>query len=200
MPKPRPLTPNEASRTLANRLGVRLAPRLRQLATRFGLRSTRVFLVWTRWTGEYRGEGTEEVFARVELLPTPKVSTLDSVSTQPYSAGKLPVGQLTVGLISLRYTSEMLIGQIIPSSDEGGNPTVAPKRASADRRVEPVDFFWELVEDGRGDNPPERERYRLLGGPNRDEGNVCWEATIERASEDFTRAGRTQIGPDPDDF
>jgi len=200
MPKPRALSSAEASRTLANRLGVRLAPRLRQLATRFGIRSNRVFLVWTRWTGEYRGEGDEKVIARVELLPTPDVSPETAVQGQPYSAGKLPVGQLTINLISLRYTKEMLQGRIIPSTDEGGNPIVAPKRASDDVRTEPTDFFWEVVEDGRGDNPPERDRYRLLGEPYHNEGNVCWQCTIERASEDFTRAGRTKVGPDPSEF
>lgn len=200
MPKPRALTSTEASKTLANRLGVRLAPRLRQLATRFGLRSTRVFLVWTRWTGEYRGEGDERILARVELLPTPEVSPETAVQGMPYSAGKLPVGQLTVNLISLRYTKEMLQGKIIPSIDEGGNPIVIPKTASVDVRKEPTEFFWELVEDGRGDTPPERERYRLIGEPWRNEGNVCWQCTIERASEDFTRAGRSMIGPDPSEF
>lgn len=200
MPKPRALTEAEASQTLANRLGVRLAPRLRQLATRFGIRSNRVFLVWTKWNGEYRGEGDEVELARVELLPTPKVSPETSVQGQPYSAGKLPVGQLTVDLISLRFTKEMLQGKIIPSSDEGGNPVVAPKRASKDVREEPIDFFWEIVEDGRGDTPPSRDRYRVLGEPSRNEGNVCWIATVEKSSEDRTRIGTSKIGPDPEEF
>ena len=200
MPVPRPLTSTEAASSLANRLGVRLAPRLRQLATRFGIRSTRVFLVWTRWTGEYRGEGDERELARVELLPTPKVSNDTAVQGQPYSAGKLPVGMLTVNLISLRYTREMLEGKVIPSNNEGANKVVAPKRASEDAREEPIDFFWELVEDGRGDTPPTRDRYRVLGDPSRDEGNVAWIATIERSSEDRTRAGMTKVGPDPDEF
>jgi hypothetical protein len=173
---------------------------LRQLATRFGIRSTRVFLVWTRWTGEYRGEGDEYEVARVEMLPAPKVSPDTAVQGQPYSAGKLPVGMLTVNLISLRFTREMLQGRVMPSNNEGANKVVAPKRASDDARDEPVDFFWELVEDGRGDTPPLRDRYRVLGEPSRDEGNVCWVATIERASEDHTRSGNTKIGPDPSEF
>ena len=187
MPRPRPLTPSEAKRSLANRLGLRVADRLRQFSTRFGLRSRRVFLTWTQFTGAERGEGRERVIARIELLPTPKVADATTVMRMPFAAGVLPVGSLRVSLISVAYTYDQLTGRRIPGrSDDGPIP-------------EPIDFFYELVEDGRGDDPAERQRFRVLGIPWRDEGNVGWSVLLERSSEDFARDGTSQIGIDPDD-
>ncbi|HOA00797.1 MAG TPA: hypothetical protein PKI27_00665 [Dermatophilaceae bacterium] len=187
MPRPRPLTPNEASRTLANRLGVRLAPRIRQLATKFGLRSKRVFLVWTRFAGPERGDGDERLLARLELLPTPRVIDMSTVVFNPYSAGTLPVGTLRVDKIAVTYTADQLMGKAVPGQPRGA------------KIEEPTDFFWEVVEDGRGDNPPMRGRYRLMAQPDRREGDVCWSVLLERMSEDMDRQGRSQYGIDPDD-
>lgn len=187
MPRPRPLTPSEAKRSLANRLGLRVADRLRQFSTRFGLRSRRVFLTWTRFTGAERGEGYERILARTEILPTPKVADATSVMRMPFAAGVLPVGSLRVSLISVKFTLDQLTGRRIPG------------KADNEPIPEPIDFFYELVEDGRGDNPAERARYRVLGVPWRDEGNVGWTVLLERASEDMARDGTSQIGIDPDD-
>src|SRR5690349_24199276 len=108
MPKPRPLTPSQARSSLAHRFTDR-ADRLRQLNTRFGLRSRRVFLVWTRFTGEERGEGKEQEIARVELLPTPRVTDATAVTRFGASAGVLPVGSLRVDQISAgAYTLDNL--------------------------------------------------------------------------------------------
>ena len=186
MPRPRPLTPAEAKRSLANRLGLRGADRLRQFSTRFGLRSRRVFLTWSRFSGAERGEGTERVIARVEILPTPKVADATSVMRMPFAAGVLPVGSLRVSLISVKFTADQLTGRRVPG--RGSEPI-----------AEPIDFFYELVEDGRGDDPAERQRFRVLGMPWRDEGNVGWNVLLERSSEDFARDGTSQIGIDPDD-
>jgi hypothetical protein len=146
-----------------------------------------VFLTWTKFTGDERGEGQEQVLARVELLPTPKVSDATGIMRMPYSAGVLPVGTVRVSLISVKFTFDQLTGRRIPGrSDNVPIP-------------EPIDFFYELVEDGRGDDPAERQRFRVLGIPWLDEGNVGWTVLLERSSEDFARNGTSQIGIDPDD-
>lgn len=184
MPKPRPLSPSEAKQTLAHRFGTRIAPRLRQLSTRFGLRSSRVFLVWVRWTGDERGEGRAQEPVRVELLPTPRIRDQTSVVYNPLAGGVLPVGTLRVDLVSVEYTSDQLEGRAVPGRPRG-------EAVPAD-----WDFFYEVVEDGRGDNPPERERFRIFGKPSRDEGAMGWVLLLERTAEDLSRDGRVQVGPD----
>ena len=186
MPTPRPLTPEEARRSLANRLGVRVAPRLRQFSTKLGMRSKRVFLVWTKFDGVERGDGDEQVIARVELLPTPEVIDLSSFTYNPYSAGVLPTGSLRVDKVAITYTADQLTGKAVPGHE-------------ASKSIpEPFDFFYEVVEDGRGDNPSQRLRFRLLGYPDRREGDACWRLLLERASEDMARSGRSNYGGDRD--
>lgn len=184
MPKPRALTASEAKATLAHRLGTRLAPRLRQLSTRFGLRAKRVFLVWVRWDGGERGAGMPTVASRVELLPTPRVSDMTAVALQGYAGGTLPVGTLRVDLVSVQYTMDQLTGRAVPGLQVG-------QELPAE-----WDFFYEVVEDGRGDDPPARARYRLMAAPDRREGSMAWSLLLERASEDLARDGRILVGPD----
>lgn len=184
MPRPRPLTPDEAKRTLANRLGLRLAPRVRQLATRFGIRSKRVFLVWSKFGGAERGDGDEHIIARVELLPTPRITDLSTVTFNPYSAGTLPVGSIRVDKIAIGYTAHQLMGKAVPGAPRG------------EPIPEPFDFWWEVVEDGRGDDPPPRQRYRLMAQPDRREGDVCWAVLLDRMSEDTSPLACSQYGDD----
>lgn len=183
MPRPRPLTRLEAKRSLAHRLSPRV-DRLRQFATKFGLRSKRVFLVWTRYTGEERGEGIERELARKEILPTPKVSDLTSITLSPYAAGILPVGSLRVEKISAAFSAEMLLGKVAPVTEEGH-----PIR-------DPYDFFYEIVEDERVSSEPARMKFRLLGQPTRVEGSVSWSIILDRIDEDRSPAGVSQLGPD----
>ena len=191
MPRPRPLTPDEAKRTLVGKFSGThatpgLADRLRQLHTKFGARSRRVFLVWTQATGEERGEGTEAELARVEVLPTPEIVDLTSVALNPYSAGKLPVGSIRVNEVSAAFVRDELTGYTVP-----GQSSKLPD-------LPDVDFFYEVVEDGRGDSPAPRMRFRLAAEPSRNETNVCWVLVLERSSEDRARSGQSQLGPDVD--
>lgn len=178
--------------------------RLRQLQTKFGLRAYRVFLVWTTWTGEERGEGEETVLREIELLPTPRVTDLGSLSRRPYSAGVFPEGSLRVDQISSgAYTEDVLRGLRIPANNvHVGN---IPPRSTAveahgvnDTELSTnakIDFWWEVQEDGRGDSPALRRRFRVFGGPSRRPGEVMWACNIELADEARNRVGRaTQIG------
>jgi hypothetical protein len=183
MPKPRPLTPAEAKRTLTQRLAPRVDS-LRQFSTRFGLRSRRVFLVWTKYSGYERGEGNEYEVARVELLPTPKVSALTNLTLTPYAAGILPVGSVRVELISATFSSEELLGQVPPAT-----PTGEPIE-------QPWDFFYEIVEDHRVSDHPARQKFRVLGTPSRDEGSVSWSLILDRVDEDRSPDGRSMYGAD----
>lgn len=181
MPTPRPLRPFEAQRSLANRLSP-MVDRLRQFSTKFGLRSRRVFLVWTHFTGEERGEGEERLVARVELLPTPKVSELVGQQLVLYAGGVLPTGTMRVERISARFTEAQLTGRAIPGREEG------------DAVPQPYDFFYEMVEDGRDGLSPLPFRYRLLGAPSRKEGGVSWTLLLERQQEAPTRRMELPFG------
>jgi hypothetical protein len=156
---------------------------LRQLNTKFGIRSKRVFLVWTRFDGAETGEGQETRLAEVELLPTPKIADLSSVALNPYSVGTIPIGSIRVTEVSAgQYTLDDLMGEIIP----GLTTRLA--------EMPEVSFFYEMREDGRGDDPPSRDRFRLVSQPNRDEGGVQWQFILERSSQDRSRAGLSTYG------
>jgi hypothetical protein len=204
---PHPLTRDEAKATLVNRYGA-IADKYRQLYTNYGLRSRRVFLVWSRWTGEERGEGHERLLAEIEILPTPRISDATSIQRRPYSAGTLPEGSLFLDQISMAtFTQDILRGWVIPAV----RPT---PRTCAERNMQPdlevalsvngktfergsdrrIDFWYEIVEDGRGDFPASRSRYRVLSDPSRKEGSLFFSLVLERADEARDRSGNFQIG------
>ena len=186
MPKPAPLRPDQLRGTLVGRFEQKagglpgLADNLRQLHTKFGARSRRVFLVWIGWSGDERGEGDPQVLHEMELLPTPKVSEGTAVSRNGFSAGVLPVGSLRIDEISASLAEDTLYGRQIP----GGGPPPAN-----------VDFYYGIVEDGRSGTPGPRQRYRLYGQPTRRETAVCWALVLERASNDRARDGDVVSDP-----
>lgn len=201
MPKPRPLTPQQARKTLAHRLGPRV-DRLRQISTRFGLRPYRVFLTWTHAQGALAGRGDESLIARVEILPTPRVTDMSALARRPWSVGQLPEGTVRVDRVSVLFTADNLSGLVIPSDP--------PRRVPDGRRVggtelvpstDPqTDFFYEVVEDGRGDDPPRRDRFRLYGQPYRDAGAVSWVVLLEAASDPTDRAGQPRTSEEDAHF
>ena len=171
MPTPRPLSPFQAKATLANRLG-RIADRVRQFSTSFGLRSYRIFLVWSTFTGEERGEGTEHEIQRIEILPTPRVAELTSLQAASYGAGVLGTGSLRADLISVKLAESTLNGTFIPGrgQDTGSFPNG-------------IDFWWELRSDGRGLDIPVPIRFRLAASPVLLPGQVGWAVVLEKQEE-----------------
>lgn len=176
MPIVKPLTPEQAKKSLANRLAP-MADRLRQLKTNFGIRAKRVYLVWTKYQN-VRGEGDEVEIKRVELLPTPKVSEVNAIAFMMSTGGVIPTGSLRLSEVSLNYTSDQLEGLYVPEKHEDEIP-------------KNYKFYYEIVEDGRGDPMPTRQRFRLSAKPNRNETKLSWDITIERTSNDPDRYGKT---------
>lgn len=204
MPRVRPLNPEEARHTLANRFG-RLADRTRQFATKFGVRPNRVFLRWTKWDGDERGEGKEIDILTYEILPTPRVTSLDMLSFSLAHAGVIPVGSVKVDRISTAlFTSDILLGKAWPNPHQKPGhgsltkpPIVAPMPGMRRREPhipEPYEFFYEIVEDGRGDDPAKRHRFRPMNEPSRRPGKVDWILMLERVSLDRTRDNKSAIG------
>lgn len=187
MPRPRALRPDEVARTLVGRFekksgGPGLVDKMRQLHTKFGARSRRVFLVWVRWTGVDRGEGGVRVIREFELLPTPEVA--DGASRNPYSAGMLPMGSIRLNEVSAALSIDTLTGRLVP----GAGPI-----------EQPDDFFYEIQEDARSGQPGARARYRVAGEPLRRETDVCWTVPLQRASNDRSRDGKLPALPIPEE-
>lgn len=174
MPKPKALTPAEAKATLAHRLGGRV-DRPRQFATKFGVRPYRVFLTWVAWSGEERGVGDQTLFKRVEILPTPKVENIDTLTQNLFSVGTLPMGTVRVSRISVSFTEDQLAGRL----------------SGQDSIPDNLEFFYEIVEDGRGDNPAYRHKFRLVSPPFRQAGQVHFVVVLERiGGDDLDRDGQ----------
>lgn len=201
----------------------RLSPRvdkIRQKFTTIGLRPYDVFLVWTRWDGEERGEGYESELRRVAILPRPKVEDLTSLSLSPFSGGVLPVGSVRLSELTAQLTADNLTGRTIPSQAyfDGCGIVMGPGQGTpagigltpgqqighsppryTDRIPQPNEFFYEIVEDVSGTQataPATRQKFRLFSVPFKRPGKFDWTVMLERISEDRDRFGKSQFGPD----
>lgn len=189
------LSAQQARGSLAQRFA-HIADGIRQsIATPFGVRAYRVFLTWTRWSGAARGEGVESVQHRVEILPTPRVSDLTAVTYRQMGFGVVPEGSLRVDRISsYAYTEDELRGLKVPCPVNGQPmPPPAPAQEGAAFPIQfsaRTSFFYEVVEDGRGDNPPERPRYRLMAQPWRRTDGMEWTIVLQREDRDMDRDGQ----------
>lgn len=192
-----------ARRTLSTRLQS-LADTGRGIHARFGMRAYRVFLVWLWWEAGEQGVGRAQVARRVELTPIPRVADMTSITFSPVNAGVLPVGSMRIDQISGRYSAEHLAGLAIPclpttpasrlAAMRGGTYNDPPPKedALATESLPPnVEFFYEIVEDGRTarkGEEPRRERYRLFSRPFRRADKNDWIVVVERQSGDMRRS------------
>jgi hypothetical protein len=195
MSKIGPLAPGVAKTTLAARFGP-LADRLRQLNTKFGIRPYRVFLNWTRFSGDARGAGSETLVQRTEILPTPKVASLDSTTFSMFHAGTVPVGSVKISEISVSSYTEDILRGLDPNAIPAFSQMVPQGQVSLlDTGIpQPFDFFWEVVMDDRGGENPVRFRYRLLNKPFLLAGSVMWTVMLEKTSEDRLRSDASVFG------
>jgi hypothetical protein len=184
-PKLRPLTPAEAKCSLAARLS-KTVDKARQIEVRLGLRPYQVFLTWTTWDGDERGDGIQRVVARVPMTPTPIVSDLTALRQNAFSAGRALVGDLRLTGVSAQYPLEVLLGNVIPDRGQDEVP-------------EPFHFFYEVVEDGRHCPPAgggdERKRFSLAAAPFLDAENQQWILVLDKMSGDMQRDGTPQNEP-----
>lgn len=141
---------------------------LRQIAADFGARPYRVFLVRTLWKGGKRGRGPEQVISEEEILPTPKVETMMSVSLQMLDVGVDEQGGMTVSEISPRYTENQLLGRNEDGSEIPENET----------------FSWEISLH-RGDRDDQkRRRYMVKGTPSYEPTGLQWKVSLTRSGSD----------------
>jgi hypothetical protein len=151
-------------------------------------------MVWSRATGAERGTGDTNLITRIEILPAPRVTDLTAQARRPWSGGQLPEGTVRVDRISTRFTADNLSGLVIPTEHAHGRHKSPGERVGGTALVpteDPqVDFFWEVVEDGRGDDPARRQRFRLFAEPYRDAGSIQWVVLLEAASDPPDRSGK----------
>ncbi len=168
-PFPR-LTPGQARVSVANRTA-RQIDRARQQLVKQGFRPYNVDLVFTKWTGATRGDGTEQEYKRIALTPSPKVIDLSAVTLGPVATGVMPMGSIRLDKVSACYTSDILEGRLDPAH-AAGTP-------------EPFGFYYEVYEDGRN-GTAERMKFRLTAKNKKPFG---WSLLLERISQDAARDG-----------
>jgi hypothetical protein len=166
------VTAQQLKKTLARKF-VPLADSLRDLLTKFGLRTYRVSIVRERWSGGQRGVGAVEIISVVPILPTPKMSDLSSLTEIVQPIGLDEVGSAELSEISGRYTEEELRGL------EADGTEVGPD----------TEIYYE-VEFPRVDGGPSiKRRFFIRGVPNYNPGGLQWSVNLEKASEDRMRNG-----------
>lgn len=159
-------------RTLAGRL-VRVADRVRDLATKLGVRPYTVTLVRVRWDGGMRGHGSEILVSAEDILPTPKVLLGSSPRGELLRSGWTGTADMMVTEISARYTADQLLGQ-------GTDGLAIP---------EDEEFFWEIRYQGLDGRGGERRRFLPVGNPDYMATNLCWSVNLLQVDTGRSRNG-----------
>jgi len=148
---------------------------IRQIPVDLGARPYRVFWIWTRWSGEERGEGVESVVREEEILPTPKVAELNGVQLQLLDIGLDEAGAVQISQISPRYTENQLLGRNQDGSGVAKNET----------------FSWEVrLDKGDISDLKRRRRFMLKGVPSYKADSLMWSVNLVRAGADREHDGR----------
>lgn len=200
-----PLTGPQARRSLAAKYS-RVADRVRQRMTDYGLRPYRVWLVWLVYDGEERGDGNARVLQQVEILPTPRVTDMTALTYRSAAAGTFPEGSVRVdGISAYAFTEDELQGVRRPRPGPNGQPAPPPAGCETEGfDTSPgtkVDFCYWVQEDGRGDDPARIKRFRLMANPFRDVTGFNWTVLLARSDRDPTREGEpVNIGVGADEL
>lgn len=169
------VTSSQVKKTLARRF-IPLGDSLRNLLTKFGLRTYRVTLVKVQWSGGERGVGLPTVLSEEILLPTPKISDINGLTEVVQAVGLDELGQLTVSQISGRYTEEQLLG----------------RAADGDDISEDTEFFWEVEFPHPDGTPGTKRRFFPRGAPQYEPGRLQWTVRLEKSNENRARSGDPQ--------
>lgn len=171
----RPLVDSEIGQSLANKL-VPVVDKIRQLATKFGVRPYRVYLVHVQWSGSEIGAGSPVQISRKEILPTPQVLDMASTTEVLRSFGLTEEGGVMINKISAKFTEDDLLGR----TPDLVNP--AMPRTS----LRNVEFFWEIVENRKSDPAPVPRRYVPNSTPMLSRDRFQWKIALTK--QDSNRA------------
>ncbi len=147
----------------------RLTPvidRIRGLHAHLGTRPYRVWRVRTRWTGTRRGGGEEVVVAEREVVPTPRVTGIESLDALLTPTGREEDGLVELSEISLSESEEDVAwgwGVHVPHTEE---------------------WYWEIrYADGR------RRRFVTASAPERDVRTMGWRVRLRKQRADRQASG-----------
>lgn len=165
------LDPCSYKKTLVQGCLGSVVDRARDIYTQFGLRPYLVRMVKTRWSGGRRGIGTEEVLSEELILPTPLVSTLNSLDAEVSPIGNIEQGGIKVEQISsICYTEDMLMGR-----DADGEPVPRDQQ-----------FYYEIEMLGQSSI---KRRFTPAGAPSLDASKFQWVIELTKSNENRTRDG-----------
>jgi hypothetical protein len=165
------VTSSQAKKTLARGF-INLADSLRDMLTKFGLRTYKVSILKVEWSGNRRGRGTPQVVSELAVLPTPKISAIDSLSEIIQAGGGLESGSLELTQISGRFTEEQLRGHA-----NDGEPIPANQ-----------EFFYE-VEFFPHEGPSVKRRFIPSAPPAYYPGRLGWTVRLARSFDNRDRNG-----------
>jgi len=160
-------------------LGQRLVPvvdKARDKLTKFGFRPYRVQIVRTRYAGQRRGMGPEQVLGQLEILPTPLVVDVSSLKEVVTPIGLNEQGLIQLQKISGRYTEEHLLGSGSDGSDPPPNETL----------------YYEIEFFRRDGLPSEKRRFVRDSLPSWNATSFEWTVVLVSALENRSRDGGTQ--------
>jgi len=172
------LAPRPGKTPLAFKL-VPVADKIRALASKFGLRPYRVFLVHGTWTGEREGQGQLLRTSRRELLPTPRVRSMDSVRQYLRATGRTEDGDIYIDQISASIPEDDMLGKT-PDLRDPSNPRSA---------LEVSEFWWEVVEERPSDPKPVIRRFVPASAPDLRRDSLAWSINLTKQDYDPSREG-----------
>lgn len=149
------------------------ADSIRDLYVQLGMRTYLVSIVRTGWTGGRRGIGVEYLKEEIEILPTPRLTTLDSVTEILQPVGLDEIGSVMLSEISGRYTEDELLGRY-------RDGILIPK----DEQV-----FYEIHFPQKDGNPGIRRRFVTRAAPYYSASRLQWSIQLDRSHEDRSRNG-----------
>jgi len=145
----------------------------RDLFTQFGLRPYVVRMIRTRWTGDPRGDGNEYVEHIRDLLPTPKLVDMSSLSEVVLAIGTDETGSVMLTEISGRYTEDELRGL-----DPDGTPVESNSQV-----------YFEIEFPKPSGGLSEHRRFTLAGAPSYMADKFQWQIRLERQRPARDRQG-----------
>ena len=148
---------------------------LRGLHEEFGTRRYRVVLLWIRWSGQVRGQGSPFVEERFELRPVPEVYDEAQLAYRFRAGGAEPEGDWQVTQICHGDASGRLITADLLRGERDGIPA-APN----------LEFCWELQSVLPGGKT---FRFRVAGEPS--PRPTDWLVNLKHLSLDSPRDGAT---------
>lgn len=175
-----PVPPHLVGKTLAQDL-VPIVDDIRQIATDFGVRPYRVFMVHIQWTGPARGIGEPQEISRREILPTPVVADMSATARTLAAVGMVEEGSIRLSKISASLTEDDLLGR---------TPDLAMFDGTRrDRRN--VEFFYEVVQARpTGTEPAVRRRFVPESAADLKPGMAGWTISLRKQQQDRSRDGQ----------